>query len=91
MTIENKDSIRMFKKHSVIMEDLCTGLTGITIPDTVTSIEYRAFYGCTSLTDIYVNQTESTLLNNASVPDTCTIHWNSTGPESVCSTDPPTS
>ncbi len=28
----------------------CTGLTSVTIPDTVTSISDRAFYGCTGLT-----------------------------------------
>ena len=32
----------------------CTGLTGITIPDSVTSIGFRAFYGCTGLESITI-------------------------------------
>lgn len=46
--------------------------TVIVIPEGVTTIGYWAFYDCIGLTR-----------NNASVPDTCTIHWNSTGPKSV--------
>ena len=61
----------------------CTGLTSITIPNSVTSIEYSAFKGCAALTDIYVDQAESTLLKYSGVPAGCTIHWNSTGSESV--------
>lgn len=61
----------------------CTGLTSITIPKGVTSIEWDVFSGCTSLTNIYVNQAESNLLESSSVPEGCTIHWNSTGPESL--------
>ena len=55
----------------------CTNLTNVTIPNSVTYIEEEAFYGCSSLIDIFVNQTESTLLDSASVPSGCTIHWNS--------------
>ena len=61
----------------------CTGLTSITIPNSVTSIEYSVFKGCAALTDIYVDQAESTLLKYSGVPEGCTIHWNSTRPESV--------
>ena len=61
----------------------CTGLTSVTIPSSVTIIGDDTFEGCTGLIDIYVKQRKSSLLNNASVPDTCTIHWNSTGSESV--------
>ena len=62
----------------------CSGLTSINIPDSVTSISNGAFSGCSSLTDIYVNQSESeTLFANASVPEGCTIHWNSTGPSDI--------
>ena len=32
----------------------CTGLTSITIPDSVTSIDYEAFYHCTGLTSITI-------------------------------------
>ena len=34
-----------------------TGLTSVTIPNTVTSIGYTAFYGCTNLKDIYLPKT----------------------------------
>ena len=61
----------------------CESLTSITIPSSVTEIGYEAFWGCSNLTDIYVNQSESTLLDNADVPDECTIHWNSTESGSV--------
>ncbi|MDD7255414.1 leucine-rich repeat domain-containing protein [Bullifex porci] len=61
----------------------CTKLTSIKIPERVTSIGEKAFSGCSGLTDIYVNQTESDLLDNASVPSTCKIHWKPTRPESI--------
>ena len=62
----------------------CTSLTNITIPSSVTSIGYESFADCTSLAHIYVNQAESSLLNNTGYPSgTCTIHWNSTGPEAT--------
>lgn len=32
----------------------CTGLTSVTIPDSVTSIGYEAFYGCTGLTSVTI-------------------------------------
>ena len=63
----------------------CTSLTSVTIPDSVTEIGASTFEKCTSLTDIYISQPQNdTLFANASVPSgTCTIHWNSTGSESV--------
>ena len=62
----------------------CDGLTSITIPASVTSIGSSAFENCTKLSNIYVNKpAESTLFENISFPDGCTIHWNSTGPESI--------
>lgn len=32
----------------------CTGLTSISVPNTVTTIDYYAFYGCTGLTNIVI-------------------------------------
>ena len=37
----------------------CSGLTSVTIPDSVTCIDYGAFSYCTSLTDIYYTGTEA--------------------------------
>ena len=39
----------------------CTGLTNITIPNSVASIRYEAFSGCTSLTDITIPSSVTTL------------------------------
>lgn len=39
--------------------DECRGIRSITIPDSVTSIGTRAFYGCTSLENVYYGGTES--------------------------------
>ena len=61
----------------------CKSLTSVKIPAKVTSIGSHAFSDCIGLTDINVNQTESNLLKNASVPDGCTITWISTGPGSI--------
>ena len=33
---------------------LCSGLTNITLPSSITKIGYNAFYGCSGLTSIYV-------------------------------------
>ena len=32
---------------------VCSSLTSITIPESVTSIGYKAFYGCSGLTEVY--------------------------------------
>ena len=36
----------------------CTGLTSITIPDSVTSIGRSAFFGCAALTDVHYSGTK---------------------------------
>ena len=36
----------------------CTGLTSITIPDSVTSIGNSAFYGCTGLKEVHISSVE---------------------------------
>lgn len=53
----------------------CTNLTDVTIPNSVTSIGYDVFYGCTSLTDIYLNPTTPPTLSDIyAIPTTTTIH-----------------
>ncbi|MCD7853317.1 MAG: hypothetical protein LUG15_04980 [Oscillospiraceae bacterium] len=59
-------------------------LTSVTIPDSVTSINYSVFYGCSSLSDVYYGDGEDDW--NAVEIGSCneyltsaTIHYNSTG------------
>jgi formylglycine-generating enzyme required for sulfatase activity len=40
----------------------CTGLTSVTIPNSVTSIGYRAFYDCSSLDEVYFQGDAPTLV-----------------------------
>ena len=37
----------------------CISLTSVTIPDSVTSINWYAFYNCKSLTDVYYAGSEA--------------------------------
>ena len=39
----------------------CTGLTSITLPDSITTIEWSAFEGCTSLTSITLPNSVTTI------------------------------
>ena len=43
----------------------CTGLTSITVPDSVTSIDNYAFYGCTGLTSITIPESVTSIGNYA--------------------------
>ena len=53
----------------------CQNLTSITIPDTVTTINYLAFNGCRSLADIYFKSTTPPSIYKASdIPTITTIH-----------------
>ena len=60
----------------------CTSLKSVTIPNSVNSISYDAFYNCESLTDVYYNGTEEEW-NNISISSSgndtllnATIHYN---------------
>ncbi len=61
----------------------CTGLTSITIPDSVTSIEYQAFYKCTSLTSITIPNSVTSIGDRAFKD--CTGLTSITIPDSVTS------
>ena len=43
----------------------CTGLTSITIPDSVTSIDYEAFKGCSGLTSVTIGNSVTSIGQNA--------------------------
>ena len=43
----------------------CTGLTSITIPNSVTSIGWGAFYGCTGLTSITIPNSVTSIYSSA--------------------------
>ena len=72
----------------------CTSLTSITIPNSVTTIEDRAFFGCSSLTDIYALRTVPSAYNCntgafSQVPtSTCTLHVPLGSKEAYASTAP---
>lgn len=51
----------------------CTGLTSVTIPESVTSISHRAFANCTGLTKIYWNAKNVSL---EGVNDDCSVFTN---------------
>ena len=62
----------------------CTSLTSVTIPASVTSIGEYAFYGCSSLTDVYYAGTEAqwkaiTIGSNNAPLLNATIHYGSSG------------
>ncbi len=46
----------------------CTGLTSITIPNSVTSIGGGAFYGCTGLTSVVFNAKRCETMGSTSIP-----------------------
>ena len=51
----------------------CTGLTSITIPGSVKSIDYKAFEGCSSLTDVTIASSEPPALKENSFNKTSYI------------------
>ena len=55
----------------------CKNLTEITIPNSVTEIGYFVFHGCHRM-NVYVDQPQRDLLNNAVLPAGCIVHWNQT-------------
>ena len=59
----------------------CTGLTSITIPDSVTSISYSAFSGCDGLTSITIPDSVTSIGNGAF--ENCTGLTSVTIPDSV--------
>lgn len=61
----------------------CTGLTSITIPDSVTSIDYDAFSGCTGLTNVTIGNGVLSIDRNAF--SYCTGLTSITIPDSVTS------
>ena len=59
----------------------CSSVTEVAVPDSVKSISERAFYGCTSLTNVYYNHTEKSwneiTVSNYNEPLlNSTIHFN---------------
>ena len=61
----------------------CTGLASITIPNSVTSIEYNAFYGCSGLTSITIPNSVTSIGHNAF--ERCSCLTSITIPNSVTS------
>ncbi len=43
----------------------CTGITAVTIPNTVTTIGYKAFYGCTGLKEIVIPNSVTSIRSEA--------------------------
>ena len=71
------------KKYSVINIDYtalsnCTGLTSVTIPNSITSIDAFAFSNCTSLTSITIPDSVTSIGSNAGI-FTCCRFCNLTG------------
>ena len=54
----------------------CASLASVTIPDSVTSIEYRVFYSCSSLTSVTFNGTPRSITSEAfgNCPNLTTIN-----------------
>ena len=70
----------------------CSGLTSVTIPNSVTSIRGNAFYGCSELLDVYcyAEKVPSTNSNafDGSYPEYATLHVPDASVESYKATTP---
>lgn len=68
------NGISMIRAHAF---NGCRSLASITIPDSVTSIGYKAFYGCNNLTDVYYYGNQSSW-NSISIGSSNTTLTNAT-------------
>lgn len=62
----------------------CSGLLSATIPESITSIDSYAFYGCNNLKNIYYSGSEedwANLISKGHQLSSATIHYNSTAPK----------
>lgn len=96
-TFKDKTSITSITLPSTLIEiedsgnyndgvfEECSGLTEIIIPDSVTTIGSRAFYGCTSLTSVTIPNSVTTIDYNAFA--SCTSLTSVTIPDSVTTID----
>lgn len=64
-TLSIKEGTRLIGSYAFYN---CSGLTSVTIPNSVTSIGGSAFYGCTGLTEVYFNAENCTSMGSYDYP-----------------------